>query len=157
MARSIEWLTEAAIITHLGLASALSGVQMVHADDYNPGDSFSGILVGATQKGIISKGKIGCAKSRIVYGMDITVTLRRLIPNSDAAANDALWKAISDAILSPTLPTGFASWNAWAITVTGLKDLSYFNTMPSAASSRENQDDRTSNVRKFEAQVAEKD
>ena len=159
---SIEHTTEAAIAGFLGLDTTLAAIGVKTHDDHAQTDEFAGIVVSAKSDGVISD-SAASSPSRRVEKIEVTVSLRSLVPAMSKASVAEAWGKITTAILSPSLPApatpeddpdGEPVAKTWPEVVPALADVAYFSAIGETGSDRTDEDDRRTHTRTFVVWVA---
>jgi hypothetical protein len=144
---SPERTTELTVKALIGLKTE---TPVVTHDDKAQTDEFSGIVVSAKSDGVISSSASGDRTKR-VETVDVTVSIRSMIPTLDADGVAGLWQDITDAILSPVLPDGATGW---VMAIPALQNAAYFRAVGQTTSDRDDDDDRRTHTRTFRFFVA---
>lgn len=137
---SMETATEQVAI---GLLRVAGVTDAYSHDDHAKRESMDGIAVSAKSQKIISH---AAGNQNRVEAINLTISIRSLIPTIDPKKIGELWEKISAAILNPTLPPTTATWIK---AVPALSSFNLFHCMGEAQSSREDNDTKRNHTRDF--------
>ncbi len=136
----METSTEQAAI---GLLRVAGITDAFSHDDHAKRETMDGISVSAKAGGMIS---CNSNNQNRVDRIDLTISIRSLIPKLDPKQVGDLWEKITKAILSPTLPPLATDWTK---EVPAFSKFSLFHCMAGSQSGREDNDTARKHTREF--------